>query len=105
MQFGALVTSFLCLAAAQFAVAEDTTSVLTTTVTKTLVRVNSVTVTATPTPSSSMVSVTATSTPVVVSSTHAAPSATHTGGAISMRAGMPAAIVAGSFALIMGQAL
>lgn len=103
MQFGALVTSFLCLAAAQFAVAEDTPSVSTTTITKTLVRVNSLT--ATPTPSSSMVSVTATSTPMVVSSTHAAPSATHTGGAISMGAGVPAAIVAGSFALIIGQAL
>ncbi|KAJ5132330.1 hypothetical protein N7448_006488 [Penicillium atrosanguineum] len=103
MQFSALITSVLCLVAAQFAAAEDLTSMSTTTITKTLLRVNSVT--PTPTPSSSMMSVTATSTPLVVSSTHAAPSATHTGGAVSMGAGVPAALIAGSFALIMGQAL
>ncbi|KAJ6131581.1 hypothetical protein N7523_001287 [Penicillium sp. IBT 18751x] len=107
MQFGALFTSVLCLAAANFAAAEDTTSVSTATITKTLIRVNSVTVTPTPTPtpSSSMMSVVATSTPLVVSSTHAAPSATHTGGAVNMGAGVPAVLIAGSFALIMGQAL
>jgi hypothetical protein len=52
-----------------------------------------------------MVTVSATSTPLAVSSTHAAASATHTNGAIGMGAGVPAALVAGSFALIMGQAL
>ncbi|KAJ5693070.1 hypothetical protein N7462_002493 [Penicillium macrosclerotiorum] len=94
------ISSLLFLTAAPFVAAADTTSVSTTTITKTLIRVSSVTAT----PSSSAASVSATSTPLV-SSTQAAASATKTGGAVNVGAGMPAVLVAGSFALIMGVAL
>ncbi|KAJ5174773.1 uncharacterized protein N7482_000650 [Penicillium canariense] len=98
------ILSLLCIAAAPVMAADDVTSVATTTITKTLVRVNSVTAT----PSSTMVTTSATSTPLVTSSATkaaASASATKTGGAVAVGAGMPAALVAGSFALIVGAAL
>ncbi|CAL5872708.1 uncharacterized protein PFLUO_LOCUS6975 [Penicillium psychrofluorescens] len=104
MKFSAVATSLLCLAA-HVAAGETTTSISTTTITKTLLRVNAVT--ATPS-SSSMTSVPATSTRLVTSkptsSSHpAAP--TKTGAAVHLGAGVPAVLVAGSFALVLGQAL
>ena len=106
MKFSAIV-SLLCIAVAPVMASEDVTSVTTTTITNTLIRVNSVT--ATPSYSATLTSVSATSTPLATSSsataTQAAASATKTGGAVALGAGMPAALVAGSFALIMGVAL
>jgi hypothetical protein len=106
MKFSAIVSLF-CIAVAPVMASEDVTSYATTTITKTLVRVNAVT--ATPSSSANLVSVSASSTPMVAStsasSTQAAASATKTGGAVALGAGMPAALVAGSFALIMGAAL
>lgn len=98
MQFGAFVTSALCLAAAQVVGAQNTTSVATTTITKTLVRVNSYTVT----PSSSMVAATSpASTPFNAATASATPSPTHNAAV----ANMPAPLVAGALALVMGAAL
>ncbi|KAL5003678.1 hypothetical protein BDV10DRAFT_180211 [Aspergillus recurvatus] len=113
MKLTTVVSTVLCLGAAQFvAAAETQTSTLTTTITKTLVRVNAITPTAAPTSSSPLIH---TSTPVasstLVPSTTAAATSTvvapsdepiHTGAAASFGGNMPVALAGGAVALLFG---
>ncbi|KAL4901457.1 hypothetical protein BDW74DRAFT_181745 [Aspergillus multicolor] len=109
MKLTAIVSTILCLGAAQLVAVEAQTSTLTTTVTKTLVRVNAVTPTAEPTSSVPLIH---TSTPVasstLIASTSAATSTAapsdpvHTGAAASFGGNMPVALAGGAVALLFG---
>ncbi|KAL6237725.1 hypothetical protein BDW75DRAFT_238144 [Aspergillus navahoensis] len=112
MKFTTIVSTVLCLGAAQLVAATETqTSTVTTIITKTLVRVNALTAAATPTSSTPLIH---TSTPVasstLVSSSTAAATPTiapsdepiHTGAAASFGGNMPVALAGGMVALLFG---
>ncbi|KAA8647241.1 uncharacterized protein ATNIH1004_005931 [Aspergillus tanneri] len=124
MKFGALASSILCLAASQLVTAETSTSTLTNTITKTLVRVSTVTSAgdepASTTIHSSVIPASATapfrsgfvsSTPLhsasasstsTASTSSSASGTPHSGAGRTGDSGMPAALVAGSLALVLG---
>lgn len=114
MKLSTIVSTVLALGATQAVASDNTTSTLTTTITRTLVRVDAVTPTSTPVASSSTPLI-HTSTPVASStlvpsnSASATGSATtptgepvHTGAAAGFERNMPVALAGGAFALVLG---
>ncbi|KAL5343456.1 hypothetical protein BJX70DRAFT_354205 [Aspergillus crustosus] len=113
MKLTTIISSVLFLGATQLVSAEAVTSVLTTTVTRTLVRVNAVTPTPTPTPSSSAVltptstlgsssTLVPTSSGSTTTSTTAPEEPEHTNMAVGLEGSMPIALAGGAVALLLG---